>query len=121
MSMWRDFKAFAFKGNVIDLAVGVVIGAAFAKIVSALVDTVIMPLVGKVLPNGSYLAWAPGGIKLGLLIGAILDFLIVAFVLFLVVSAIKRAMDKPQPPAAKPEPSDEVKLLTEIRDLLRQR
>ena len=119
--MWKDFRAFAFKGNVIDLAVGVVIGAAFAKIVSALVDTVIMPLVGKVLPGGSYLGWAPGGIKLGLLLGAIIDFLIVALVLFILVSLIKRAMDKPAPAAAPPEPSAEVKLLTEIRDLLRTR
>ncbi len=119
--MWKDFKAFAFKGNVIDLAVGVVIGAAFAKIVSALVDTIIMPLIGKALPTGSYLAWAPGGVKLGLLLGAIIDFLIVAIVLFIVVSLIKRAMDKPQPAAAPPEPTAEVKLLTEIRDLLRTR
>jgi large conductance mechanosensitive channel len=119
--MWKDFRAFAFKGNVIDLAVGVVIGAAFAKIVSALVDTVIMPLVGKVLPGGSYLGWAPGGIKLGILIGAIVDFLIVAAVLFVVVSLIKRAMDKPAPATAPPEPTAEVKLLTEIRDLLKAR
>ena len=118
--MWKDFKAFAFKGNVIDLAVGVVIGAAFAKIVSSLVDTLIMPLVGKVLPGGSYITWEPGGVRVGVLIGAVIDFLIVAFVLFLMVSALKRAMTKPAaaPPA---EPSAEAKLLMEIRDLLKQR
>jgi large conductance mechanosensitive channel len=121
MSMWKDFKAFAFKGNVVDLAVAVVIGAAFGKIVSTLVDTVIMPLVGKALPTGSYLAWAPGGVKLGVLIGALIDFLIVAFVLFLVVSAIKRATEKPAAPGEPPPIPDDVKLLTEIRDLLAQK
>ena len=121
MSVWKDFKAFAFKGNVVDLAVAVVIGAAFGKIVSTLVDTVVMPLVGKVVSNGSYLAWAPGGIKLGVLIGAIIDFLIVAFVLFLVVSAIKRAQAKPPAPGEPPPIPDDVRLLTEIRDLLAKR
>ena len=117
--MWNDFKAFAFKGNVLDLAVAVVIGAAFSKIVSTLVEAVIMPLIGKVLPTGSYLTWAPGGVKLGVGIGAVIDFLIVAFVLFAVVSVAKRAMTKPA--AAPPEPTAEVKLLTEIRDTLRSR
>jgi large conductance mechanosensitive channel len=119
--MWKDFKAFAFKGNVIDLAVGVVIGAAFAKIVAALVDAIIMPLVGKVLPGGSYLSWEPGGVKVGVLIAAVIDFAIVALVLFVIVAAIKRAMTKPAPPAGPPEPTAEVKLLIEIRDLLKQR
>jgi large conductance mechanosensitive channel len=119
MSMWNDFKSFAFKGNVLDLAVGVVIGAAFAKIISTLVDALIMPLVGKILPGGSYLTWAPGGVKVGVLIGAMIDFLIVAAVLFIFVSLIKRAMTKPQagPP---PEPPADVKLLMEIRDLLKK-
>ncbi|MGE0551647.1 MAG: large conductance mechanosensitive channel protein MscL [Kofleriaceae bacterium] len=119
--MWKDFKAFAFKGNVIDLAVAVVIGAAFGKIVSALVDNIIMPLVGKLLPSGSYTSWAPGGIKVGVLIGGLVDFFIVAFVLFMVVSAIKRATSKPAEPAAPAEPAPDIKLLTEIRDLLRNR
>ena len=121
MAMWNDFKSFAFKGNVIDLAVGVVIAAAFGKIVSTVVETLIMPLVGKVLPGGSYLAWAPGGVHLGVLIGAVIDFVIVALVLFLAIGAIKRAMAKPQPAAAPAEPAADVKLLIEIRDLLRDR
>ena len=121
MSIWKDFKAFAFKGNVVDLAVAVVIGAAFGKIVSTLVDTVIMPLVGKALPADSYLAWAPGGVKLGVLIGAMIDFLIVAAVLFLVVRAIKRATEKPAAPGEPPPIPDDVRLLTEIRDLLAQK
>lgn len=90
MSMWDDFKAFAFKGNVIDLAVALVIGAAFTKIVNALVEDVIMPLVGRLLPSGSYLTWAPGGVKLGLLLGAAIDFFVIAFALFLVVRWMKR-------------------------------
>ena len=121
MSMWNDFKAFAFKGNVVDLAVAVVIGAAFTKIISSLVDAIIMPLIGKVLPGGSYEGWAPGGVRLGLLIAAFIDFAIVAFVLFVIVSMIKRVMRKPAPPEAKPEPTAEVVLLTEIRDLLAKR
>ncbi|MGE0866976.1 MAG: large conductance mechanosensitive channel protein MscL [Kofleriaceae bacterium] len=121
MAMWKDFKAFAFKGNVIDLAVAVVIGAAFTKIVTVLVDALIMPMVGKLLPSGSYAAWAPGGLKFGILLGALIDFFIVAIVLFAVVSAIKRATAKPAEPSAPPEPAPDIKLLTEIRDLLRSR
>ena len=119
--MWKDFKAFALKGNVLDLAIGVVIGAAFAKIISALVDAIIMPLVSRVLPSGSYLTWAPGGVKIGVLIGAVIDFTIDAIVLFLIVVAIKRATAKPQPPVPVAELPPELKLLTEIRDLLRPR
>jgi large conductance mechanosensitive channel len=118
MSLLKDFKAFAFKGNVVDLAVAVVIGAAFTKIVTAIVDALIMPLVGKVLPGGSWETWSPGGVHLGVVISAVIYFLIVAAVLFAVVSAIKRATDKPAPPEARPEPSPEVKVLTEIRDQL---
>src|SRR4051812_8911931 len=99
MSFFADFKKFAFKGNVIDLAVGVVIGAAFAKIVSALVADFIMPLVALVMPSGD---WRSSGIvlrhaadpkdnvilKYGDFLGAVLDFLLVALVLFVVVSRI---------------------------------
>ncbi|HTJ44303.1 MAG TPA: large conductance mechanosensitive channel protein MscL [Kofleriaceae bacterium] len=121
MSVIKDFKAFAFKGNVIDLAVAVVIGAAFTKIVSAIVDGIIMPLLGKALPGGSYEAWAPGGVRLGLVIAAAIDFLAIAAVLFVIVSMINRAMKKPLPPEEKPAPSAEVVLLTEIRDQLARR
>lgn len=90
MSTWNEFKAFAFKGNVIDLAVAIVIGAAFTKVVTTLVEAIIMPLVNKVLPSGSYLTWAPGGIKLGVMLAAIIDFLIIAFALFIAITFIKR-------------------------------
>ena len=99
MSILADFKQFAFKGNVVDLAVGVVIGGAFGKIVSALVADVVMPVVSLVLPSGD---WRASGIvlshavdpkndvvlKYGDLLGAVLDFLVVAVVLFLVVAKI---------------------------------
>jgi large conductance mechanosensitive channel len=120
MSIMADFKKFAFKGNVIDLAVGVVIGAAFGKIVSALVADVIMPVVALAMPSGD---WRASGIVLrsgatpkedvilqyGDLLGAVLDFFIIAFVLFLIVSKIisaaeskfKKPDPEPQQPAAK--------------------
>jgi large conductance mechanosensitive channel len=118
MQLWKDFKAFALKGNVIDLAVAVVIGAAFTKIVTVIVAEVIMPLIGKVMPGGSYLGWAPGGLHLGIVLGALIDFFIVAFVLFLAVSALKRMTKRNELPPPPAEPTADVKLLTEIRDLL---
>ncbi|MGE5180946.1 MAG: large conductance mechanosensitive channel protein MscL [Acidobacteriota bacterium] len=90
MSTWGEFKAFAFKGNVVDLAVALVIGAAFTKIVTTLSDAVILPLFSKLVPTGSYATWAPGGIKLGLLIASIIEFLVIAFALFVVVTWLKK-------------------------------
>jgi large conductance mechanosensitive channel len=90
MSMWEDFKAFAFKGNVLDLAIALVMGAAFTKIVTTLSEAIILPLLSKLVPTGSYMTWAPGGIKLGLLIGAIIDFFVIAFALFLIISWLKK-------------------------------
>lgn len=126
----EEFKAFAMKGNVIDLAVAVVIGAAFGKIVSSLVDNIIMPLVGLLLKGVDFnsLSYTVGdaSIMYGSFIQAVVDFTIVAFVIFLVVKGINKAqsMGKEEAPAEeeKPaEPSEEVKLLREIRDSLRQR
>jgi large conductance mechanosensitive channel len=90
MSWIGEFKAFALKGNVIDLAVGVVIGGAFGKIVSALVDDVIMPLVSAMLPGSEWREFTltPLKFKVGHLLGATLDFLIIAAVLFLVVQKL---------------------------------
>lgn len=131
MSFFEDFKKFAFKGNVVDLAVGVVIGAAFGKIVSGVVANLIMPLVGLALPPGN---WREAHIILrddpvkekilkltyGELIGNVLDFLIVALFLFIIVSRVIPAlMKKKEAEAAAPEkPTKEQQLLTEIRDLL---
>ena len=123
LRMWNDFKAFAFKGNVVDLAVAVIIGGAFGKIVEALVNSIIMPLVGKVLPKGGYESWEAGGMRLGAFLAAVVNFLIIAAVLFIVVSAIKKVTEKPAAPAAPPappEPTAQEKLLIEIRDLLKK-
>jgi large conductance mechanosensitive channel len=117
--MWNDFKAFAFKGNVIDLAVGVVIGAAFTAIVTAIVNGLIMPIVGEIAPGGEWQTWTVWKLQLGPVLAAILNFLIVAFVLFLVVSKIVQAINRKGLPPAPPTPSEQ--LLTEIRDLLRER
>lgn len=126
----EEFKAFAMKGNVIDLAVAVVIGAAFGKIVSSLVDNIIMPLVGVLLGGIDFSGLATevgdASITYGVFLQSVVDFVIVAFVIFLVVKGINKAqsMGKEETPAEeeKPaEPSDEVKLLREIRDSLRQR
>tara|TARA_B100000745_G_scaffold299804_1_gene251585 strand:+ start:1474 stop:1863 length:390 start_codon:yes stop_codon:yes gene_type:complete len=124
----EEFKAFAVKGNVIDLAVAVVIGAAFGKIVSSLVADVIMPLVGVLLGGVSFagMSYQVGEamITYGVFIQAVVDFVIVAFVIFLVVKAINKAQEvgkEEEVEEEKPEePSEEVKLLREIRDNLRR-
>lgn len=138
MGMIQEFKEFAMRGNVVDLAVGVVIGAAFGKIVGSLVNDIIMPaigfLVGRV--NFSDLAIelqaasvdAAGAevpavmIKYGAFIQTIVDFTIIAFAIFVAVKVINRLKRKQEEaPPAPAEPSDEVKLLTEIRDTLKAR
>lgn len=125
MSITGEFREFAVKGNVVDLAVGVVIGAAFGKIVSSLVEDVVMPLVGTVLGgvdfSGLALKLGAATLKYGKFMQTCLDFLIIAWAIFLMVKLInrvKREQTAPAPaPAAPPRP--EV-LLEEIRDLLRK-
>lgn len=117
--MWNDFKTFAFKGNVIDLAVATVIGAAFTKIVSALVDGIFMPLVGALTPNGQWQTWTLWKFQIGQVLSASITFLIVAFVLFITVTKVLATLRK-QEAAAPPGPSREEVLLTEIRDLLKK-
>jgi large conductance mechanosensitive channel len=132
MSLASEFKEFAMKGNVVDLAVGVIIGAAFGKIVSSLVGDLFMPILGKLIGgfNFSDLAFVlgkdPNGkdvlIKYGAFIQTIFDFLIIAFVLFFTIKFINR-LKKPHPveaPPPPPPPKSEV-LLEEIRDLLAKR
>ncbi|OLS33645.1 large conductance mechanosensitive channel protein MscL [Bacillus sp. MRMR6] len=121
--MWNEFKKFAMKGNVIDLAVGVIIGTAFGKIVSSLVADVIMPLIGLLMGgvNFSNLAIAIGKeeLKYGQFIQSIVDFLIIAISVFLFVRFINRFKKKEE---AKPEPvkvDRQAELLAEIRDLLK--
>lgn len=123
MSMLQEFKAFAMKGNVVDLAVGVVIGAAFGKIVASLVEDVIMPLVGTLIGgvNFSGLAITVGSatLKYGKFIQTCLDFLIIAWAIFIAVKLINR-MRREEPAAPAAPPKQEV-LLEEIRDLLKRR
>jgi large conductance mechanosensitive channel len=129
MSMLKEFKDFAMRGNVIDLAVGVVIGAAFNKIVNSLIEDVITPLILKPALNAAHLSkleelMIPGtNVKYGMFLSATLNFVIVAFVLFLIIKGInaskKRSDAAAEAGAPTPAPED-VQLLREIRDLLKK-
>ena len=139
--MFKEFRDFALKGNVIDLAIGVIIGAAFGAIVSSVVDDLFMPIIGLILngidfsnlflvisnpsniPVPSVAAAKAAGVatlNYGLFINAVVKFAIIAFVLFLVVKGINRLRKKEAAaPAAPPAPTTEEKLLTEIRDAIK--
>ncbi len=126
-SLFEEFKKFAFKGNVVDLAVGVVIGSAFSKIVDSLVKNIIMPLISVVTPGDLGYAkwvWNVRGVDIpyGLFLAEIVNFLILAFVLFLfIVKFLGSLMNaKKQAAAAPPPPPVQEVLLREIRDLLKQ-
>lgn len=127
MGMLKEFKEFAVKGNVMDLAIGVIIGAAFGKIVSSLVDDVITPLILKPLLDVAHLSKLEdlkifGTVKYGTFLAAIINFIIVAFALFLVVRFINRLRrDDEETPAAPPAPTTSEKLLMEIRDELKKK
>jgi large conductance mechanosensitive channel len=141
MSLVSEFKTFVSRGSVIDLAVGVIIGAAFGKIVTSFVENVLNPVIGlflgKMDMKGLYLALdgrtyttleeaekvkAPL-LKYGVFLQNILDFVIIAFVIFILIRQINKLIVKPAPaaPAPPPEPTKEEKLLTEIRDILKAR
>jgi len=136
--MWEEFKQFAMRGNVVDLAVGVIIGVAFGAIVASLVNDIIMPIIGAAtggLDFSNYYTPLSGKVDTGLsyadakkqgavlgwgqFLTVVLNFLIVAFVIFMAVKGINK-LKKEQPPPA-PAPTAEVKLLTEIRDLLKSK
>ena len=122
--MWSEFKKFAMKGNVIDLAVGVVIGGAFGKIVSSLVDDLIMPLVGLLLGgidfSGLSYPFGDTVIKYGLFIQTVVDFFIIAFSIFMVIRFLNRFKKKEEEAEVVAEVDKKEELLTEIRDLLRE-
>jgi large conductance mechanosensitive channel len=123
LSLLEEFKNFALKGNVIDLAVGVIIGAAFGKIVDSLVKQIIMPLVSLLVPGEqSYLGWkivvGAKEVPYGLFIGEVVNFVIVAFVLYLFIVKFLSLVMKAKE-TAPPAPSKEETLLAEIRDLLK--
>jgi large conductance mechanosensitive channel len=123
MGMMKEFKEFAMKGNVIDLAVGVVIGGAFGAIIGAVVDHILMPIVGIITGGIDFnsLSVKVGNAQLnyGMAISAAVKFLAIALFLFLVVKAINK-MKKDEPPAPDPGPSSTDKLLMEIRDSLKK-
>ena len=131
--MIKEFKTFAMKGNVMDMAIGIIIGAAFGKIVSSLVGDVIMPPIGLLLGGVDFstlsitLKHATEGseavsLKYGVFINTVIDFLIIAFSIFIVVKIINSMKKKEEEkPAEPPKPTKEEILLTEIRDELRKR
>jgi large conductance mechanosensitive channel len=133
MSILQEFKEFAIKGNAIDMAVGIIVGAAFGKIISSLVADVFMPPIGVLIGGVDFtklefiLKAASGNvpaitIKYGNFIQTMVDFTIIAFIIFMLVKLINSLKKKEQAaPVAAPEPSNEELLLTEIRDLLRER
>ncbi len=139
----EEFKAFAMRGNVVDLAVGVVIGGAFGKITTSVVNDIIMPAVSMLTGGVDFTQWkivlkeavanAEGvidpatevAIRFGNTIAVVMDFVIIAFAVFCMVKAInslhKKKEEEPAPPPADPEPTAEEKLLMEIRDLLKEK
>ena len=129
----EEFKAFAMRGNVLDMAVGVVIGGAFGKITTSLVNDIIMPLISMLtggidFSGGKWVLKAAEGdaaevaVNFGSFIAVVLDFIIIAFAVFCMVKAINKFhKKKEEAPAAPPAPSAEEKLLTEIRDLLKEK
>jgi large conductance mechanosensitive channel len=127
MAVIKEFKEFIMRGNVVDLAVGVIIGAAFGKIVSSLVEDIITPVLLKPALQAAGAAtietWAPGGVLLGKFIAATLSFIVISFVLFLIIkgmNATKRKNEAAAPPVAPAGPTQE-ELLIQIRDLLKQK
>jgi large conductance mechanosensitive channel len=122
--MWKEFKAFIMKGNVVDLAIAVVIGAAFGAIVTSLVNDIIMPLVGIILGGVDFASLSiqvgSATVAYGKFIQTCVNFVIIAFVIFLIVKALNK-MKKQEAAAPPPGPTAEVKLLTEIRDALKAR
>jgi len=124
--MLAEFKKFAMRGNVIDLAIGVIMGAAFGKIIASLTDDVITPLILKPALDAANLSNLSeftilGTVKIGMFLSATINFIIVAFVLFLIVKGVNSMKRKEEAaPASPPPPAADVVLLTEIRDLLKK-
>ncbi len=131
-----EFKEFALKGNVIDLAVGVIVGGAFSTITNSLINDLVMPVIGMFLGGIDFSSWVvnlpnlyggdPIPMNIGLFINTVINFLVLALVVFMMVKAINKARAKKEEPAPEPapepepEPTKEELLLTEIRDLLKK-
>lgn len=123
--MLKEFKAFVMRGNVIDLAIGVIIGGAFGAIINSLVGDIITPLLLNPALETAGVSdiaeWKPGGVLLGKFIAAVISFLVIAFVLFMIIKGVNAASKKKEEaPAPPPGPTNEEKLLMEIRDALRK-
>ena len=121
---FAEFKAFAMRGNVLDMAVGVVVGSAFTAIVTSIVQNLLTPLLGLLIPDSTFAEWAPGGFGIGAVINSIISFIITAFVVFLLVKGVNKLthlkkQEEPQEPEEPKAPTTE-ELLTEIRDLLKE-
>ncbi|MGE5812502.1 MAG: large-conductance mechanosensitive channel protein MscL [Ignavibacteria bacterium] len=133
MSILKEFREFAVKGNMIDLAIGIIIGTAFGKIVSSLVQDVIMPPIGLLLGNVDFTDLAvilkPAAentpavtLKYGVFVTTVIDFIIIGFVVFMIIKVINMMKRKEEEkPASPPAPSKEEVLLTEIRDILKSK
>ncbi|MFN4811409.1 MAG: large conductance mechanosensitive channel protein MscL [Bacteroidota bacterium] len=124
MSFTKEFKEFAMRGNVVDLAIGVIIGGAFGKIVGSLIDDVITPLLLKPALDAAHLSKLEdltmmGSVKYGVFLSAVINFIIVALVMFLIIKGMNAAKKK-EDAVAPPAPSEQEKLLMEIRDLLKK-
>lgn len=123
MGMLKEFREFAMKGNIVDLAVAVIIGGAFGKIVAALTDTIIMPILSLVMGKGgvSEMSFTVGHtvFPIGVFLQAVIDFILIAFVLFMIIRAMN-SMKKKEAAAPPPPPSEEVTLLREIRDAVKK-
>lgn len=133
MGFLKEFKAFAMRGNVVDMAVGIIIGGAFGKIVSSFVSDVIMPPIGLLLGNVDFqelvfvmkpatATTAAVAIRYGMFVSTIIDFVIIALAIFMAIKGMNRMRKKEEAaPAEPPKPSEEVVLLTEIRDSLNKK
>ena len=126
--MFKEFKEFISKGNVLDLAVGVIVGGAFGKIVTSLVDDIIMPIIGLIIGgidfSGLSLKIGDATVKYGMFIQNVVNFLVIAFSIFLVVKAVnkmRRIKPEKEEAPAEPQKTNEEILLTEIRDLLKNK
>ena len=115
-----EFKEFINRGNVLDLAVGVVIGGAFTAIITAVVEGLLTPIIGLLIPDTTFAEWAPGGFKIGAVINAIIVFVLTALVVFLIVKAANKALPKKEEAPEEPAGPTTEELLAEIRDLLKK-
>jgi large conductance mechanosensitive channel len=120
--MLKEFKEFALKGNMMDMAVGIIIGAAFGAIIKSLVDDVLMPVIGLLVGDIDFTTLVWGPMNIGLFLNAIVAFIIIAFVLFMIIKGMNNMKRKEEEKPAEPEtpPAQEV-LLQEIRDLLKKK